>query len=336
MKVEASSDGIIGRKIFFFLSILFIFSFPYIFPNLKDMRPGLSLFLGMLISLSVGNPFPEKTKIYAPKLLSYSVVGLGFGMNFMGLLKAGFYGTGYTVVSIVLTFLLGSLLSALLKNDNEASLLVTTGTAICGGSAIAAVAPVIRAKNQDITISLGTVFVLNALALILFPKIGQHLHLTQTQFGLWCALAIHDTSSVVGASIQFGQEALDVGTTIKMARALWIIPLTLVMAFYYSRKNGNGGQNTDELKKVKRPWFILGLFIAAAIVTWVPGLAVPGTYLRDLAKEGLVLTLFLIGINLNFAALKGIGWKSFVHGSLLWFCMASLSLVSILLGWVEV
>jgi len=271
-----------------------------------------ALAFGVLLALTVGNPISESTKSLAPQLLSYSIIGLGAGMNLITVGRAGLAGLGYTVVSITLTLILGILLGRALKTERETSLLISVGTAICGGSAIAAIAPVIKAKSHSMTVALGTVFMLNAVALIVFPVIGHYFELTQHQFGVWSALAIHDTSSVVGAGLQYGAEALEVGTTVKLARALWIVPLTIGFGFINKHSDSSDGA------KAKRPWFIIGFLLMAALVTWLPELKAAGQWVELVARRGLVLTLFLIGANLSRATLKQVGVKPFFQGFGLW------------------
>lgn len=272
----------------------------------------VALVLGTSIALFFSNPFSDKTKIYSPKLLTYSVVGLGAGMNLSTVAKAGLSGIGFTAISITGSLFLGLAFGKLFKSESKTSILISVGTAICGGSAIAAVAPVIKAKPQSISVALGTVFLLNALALIIFPPIGHYLNLTQDQFGLWSALAIHDTSSVVGAGLQFGPQALEIGTTIKLARALWIVPLTFGFSFFARR--------TDQeiVSKTKKPWFILGFLFLAALVTWIPALHGPGKFIEMFARKILVLTLFLIGSNLSLSTLKSVGFRPLLQGVCLW------------------
>jgi uncharacterized integral membrane protein (TIGR00698 family) len=272
----------------------------------------VALGLGIFVALLFGNPFEKQTKRYASLFLAYSIVGLGAGMNLITVAQAGLSGLGYTVISISFTLLVGLFLGKWLKSDRETSMLISIGTAICGGSAIAAVAPAIRAKPQSISVALGTVFLLNAIALILFPVLGHYFELTQRQFGLWSALAIHDTSSVVGAGMQYGAEALQIGTTVKLARALWIVPLTLGIGFINRQSEDPSSPN------VKKPWFILGFLLMAALVTWVPSLREVGHYIDSLAKKGLVLTLFLIGSNLTRETLRSVGWRPLLQGIILW------------------
>jgi len=252
------------------------------------------------------------------------VVGLGFGMNLGTLLAAGRTGIGFTVCTIAGTLLLGWCVGRLLRVETQASTLVSCGTAICGGSAIAAVAGVIKADSRAVSVALGTVFLLNAVALFIFPPIGHWLHLTQNQFGVWSAIAIHDTSSVVGAAAKYGDEALRVATTIKLVRALWIVPLALGLAFFTGRKGA----------KVAWPWFILFFVAAACVRTWVPqGEPVYGKLVL-LARLGLTLTLFLIGAQISKEALRTVGWRALVQGVILWIVisLAGLLAVSQLVG----
>jgi uncharacterized integral membrane protein (TIGR00698 family) len=258
-------------------------------------------------------------------------MGLGAGMNLHVIGQVGLQGMGYTMIGIFSAVVIGTLLGKILKVEKDTSLLITIGTAICGGSAIAAVAPVIRAKHHEVSVSLGTVFMLNAAALFLFPWVGHLLQLSETQFGLWSALAIHDTSSVVGATLQYGAHALEVGTTVKLARALWIIPVAMMIGFIRSKK-----ENSEiKSEKAKRPWFILGFIIAAALVTWIPALVPLGHNIESVAKKLMVLTLFLIGSSLTRETIKSVGIRPFVQGILLWVVMATGSLTAIYFGFIH-
>lgn len=290
-----------------------------------------ALLLGVGLALLFTNPYLPQTRAWTPKLLQAAVIGLGAGMNLMTVARVGMHGIGYTVLGISFTMALGLLLARWLKTSRDISLLITTGTAICGGSAIAALAPTIRAKPHDVSVSLATVFLLNALALLIFPGFGHALELSQQQFGLWAALAIHDTSSVVGASMQFGAQALEVGTTVKLARALWIVPLTLAIGYWVNRK----ADSVSDVK-AKKPWFILGFLLAAALVTWVPSLSEPGHWVEWIAKRIMVLTLFLIGASLTRESLRAVGIRPLVLGVVLWIVTASVSLTAIVQGWIGV
>lgn len=309
----------------------------YLFPiaALLTLTPwissGTALIMGLLLALAFGNPYSVQAKNYTHRLLAISVMGLGAGMNLGVVGRVGFQGIGYTVIGIISAILIGTMLGKILKTERDTSLLITIGTAICGGSAIAAVAPVIRAKHHEVSVSLGIVFMLNAAALFIFPWIGHHLDLSQTQFGLWSALAIHDTSSVVGATLQYGAKALEVGTTVKLARALWIIPVAMMVGLIRSKQDKNS--NTEVIaQKTKRPWFILGFILAAALVTWIPSLVPAGHVVESVAKKLMVLTLFLIGSSLTRETIKSVGIKPFVQGIILWIIMASGSLTAIYYG----
>lgn len=284
-----------------------------------------ALLLGFLFALATGNPFVEKTKRVAPKLLATAIVGLGAGMNLDAVVGAGASGLGMTAASIAFALAAGMVIGRLFGSDKETSVLLSVGTAICGGSAIAAVAPVMKAQAHTIAVAMAIVFMLNALALFLFPPVGHYFKLSQQQFGLWSALAIHDTSSVVGAGLQYGAEALQTGVTIKMARALWIIPLTFGVGYFYRFSKTAGGGAT------KKPWFILGFIIVSAIVTGIPALQPAGHVVEMIAKKCLIFTLFLIGANLTFSALKKVGFRPFLQGLLLWLLVAAGSLAVIVL-----
>ena len=296
---------------------------------LPSVSPGIALMVGIVLALTVGNPYPLTTARVITPLLQISVVGLGAGMNLVEVERAGVHGFFYTVIGITVTVSVGLTMGWLLRTERDTSLLVTVGTAICGGSAIAAVAPVIRAKHHDVSVALATVFFLNAVALLIFPSLGHHFALGQRQFGVWSALAIHDTSSVVGAAMQYGARALEIATTIKLTRALWIVPVTLIIGLFWNR-----GSDAKGAGKAKRPWFILGFLAAAAIVTWMPALKPAGHDLFVGAQRSLVVTLFLIGSGLSRQALKVVGRRPLIQGFLLWVIMGSGTLGAILLGWI--
>lgn len=246
-------------------------------------------------------------------------------MNLNDVLRAGRSGFVYTAIGITATLLLGLAIGRLFKVGHKASTLISTGTAICGGSAIAAVAPVIHASDEEMAVSLGTVFVLNSIALFLFPAIGYALRLSQTQFGIWSALAIHDTSSVVGATAKYGSQALIVGTTIKLARALWIVPVAFGAATLKKEK-----------AQIRWPWFILFFCLAAVANTYLPGFGFISSKLSGLGKIGLTVTLFLIGTGISRSTLKEVGVRPLLQGILLWAIVATSSLALIRLGWISV
>lgn len=271
------------------------------------LSPPLALFIGIVMA-QIGHPYAKLNSKLTSKLLQISVVGLGFGMNLTSAIKAGKEGIVFTVISIFGTLLLGYGLGKIMKIEKKTSFLVSAGTAICGGSAIAAVSPVINANEQQISAALGTVFILNAIALFIFPHIGHYFELSQHQFGLWSAIAIHDTSSVVGAASNYGDEALKIATTVKLARALWIIPVAYLATLVFKNKDS----------KAKIPYFI-GYFILALIAnTYLPFVQKVSPYLVELAKIGLTLTLFLIGTSLSKKVIQAVGLKPLIQGIILW------------------
>jgi uncharacterized integral membrane protein (TIGR00698 family) len=302
------------QKVFFFIFIIACLT-PYV-------SPPIALALGLFTALKVGNPYGRTIGRWTRILLQASVVLLGFGMNLTNVLKAGKDGIFFTVATIFGTLILGSLIGKLLKINEKTSALISSGTAICGGSAIAAVAPAIDADSEEISVALCTVFILNSVALVAFPIIGHALGLTENQFGIWAAIAIHDTSSVVGASAKYGAEALQIATTVKLARALWIAPVALVFAFIYGQQNG--GTKT----KVAIPWFIFLFLLATVLRTYAPNWFQPSIFdaLVNLAKAGLTVTLFLIGSSLSRETLRKVGLKPFLQGVLLWIVISLVSL----------
>ena len=286
------------------------------------VTPPVALFLGLVFALLCGQAYPKFNKKVSKKLLQYSVIGLGFGMNLHASLASGKEGMMFTIISVIGTMLIGMFIGRkLLKVSRDTSYLISSGTAICGGSAIAAVGPVIKAKDSDMSVALATIFVLNAIALFIFPVLGEWLGLTQQEFGTWAAIAIHDTSSVVGAGAAYGEEALQVATTIKLTRALWIIPLALVTSFIFK----------TEGKKVSIPWFILWFIVAILINTYVlDNVPEVGKAIAGLARKGLIITMFFIGASLSTDVLKAVGVKPLVQGVLLWLVISIGSLMYIL------
>lgn len=286
----------------------------------------VALLAGVAFALVVGNPYPEITKRWQPRLLQASVVGLGGAMNLGVVARVGLSGLGQTLIALTLTLTFALLLAKALKTEPTTSLLVGVGTAICGGSAIAAVAPAIGAKSHQSSVALAVVFLLNAAALVVFPQVGHALELRPAQFGLWSALAIHDTSSVVGAGLQFGGgEALAVGTTVKLARALWILPLTLVLARVWTAAEPSAA-------KPKRPYFIAGFVAVAALVTWIPALAPIGQGVAVAARQVLVATLFLVGAGVTREALRAVGVRPLILGVVLWAVVSVTTLLAIRAG----
>jgi uncharacterized integral membrane protein (TIGR00698 family) len=282
--------------------------------------PAIALLLGLIIAQSSGHPYLHLNHKATHFLLQASVVGLGFGMNVHSALQAGKQGVVFTVASISGTLLFGYLLGKLLHTEKKTSFLISSGTAICGGSAIAAISPVIKAEEKQTSVALGCVFILNAVALFVFPAIGRHLNLSQTQFGLWCAIAIHDTSSVIGAAGKYGDHALQVATTVKLARALWIIPVTFISSFAFKNQS----------KKISIPWFI-GLFIIALMVnTYLPAATYAGKYVVLLARAGLTLTLFFIGAGLSRSVVASVGFKPLLQGVVLWVAISGAALYAVM------
>ena len=276
--------------------------------------------MGLIVAQYIGHPFLHLNHKATHLLLQVSVVGLGFGMNMGNAYKVGKEGFMFTVISIATTLAIGLLLGRVLKIDKKTAYLISSGTAICGGSAIAAISPVIKAEEKQISVALGTIFILNSFALFLFPLIGGLLHLSQTQFGLWCALAIHDTSSVVGAASKYGNTALEVATTVKLARALWILPLAIISSFVFKNKNS----------KLKIPYFIVFFIAAMLINTYLPILRTLNHTITIISKSGLTLTLFLIGSGLSKQVLLSVGFKPLLQGLVLWLLISVFTLLVIL------
>ena len=283
------------------------------------ISPPIALFLGLAFALTLGSPFPVFTKKASKYLLQIAVIGLGFGMNLHESLKAGTDGILFTIISVVSVIIIGILVGKFYKVDKVTSYLISSGTAICGGSAIAAVGPIVRADESQMSVSLATVFVLNAIALFIFPTIGHWLNLSQIQFGTWAAIAIHDTSSVVGAGSAYGEEALKVATTVKLTRALWIIPLSIFTTFYFKSKGD----------KLYIPWFILFFIIAMLLNTYLNIPTKITSSIVAVSRQCLTLTLFFIGAGLSRNTLKNVGSKPLLLGISLWIFIGLVSLAFI-------
>ena len=300
--------SITTREVIFLLATVFCLS-PFI-------TPPIALLLGLIIAQFIGHPYLHLNHKATHILLQVSVVGLGFGMNVNSAMKAGKEGIVFTIISIIGTLIIGFFIGKFLKIEKKISYLISAGTAICGGSAIAAISPVIKADEKQISVALGTIFILNSIALVVFPYIGDFINLSQSQFGLWCAIAIHDTSSVVGAASKYGSEALEIATTVKLARALWIIPIAFLSTLIFKNKGG----------KIKIPYFI-GLFVVTMILnTYIPFVQQYSHYLTAFAKAGLTLTLFLIGCGLNKKVLQSVGFRPLIQGVILWVAISATSL----------
>lgn len=302
------------KTIFFLLLVLSATGF---------ISPPIALCAGISFGLAFLHPFAADSRAFARFLLQASVVALGFGMNLHEVLKAGRSGFLYTAASIGFALIAGFLIGKLLAVSGVISYLISTGTAICGGSAIAAIGPIVQAGDEEMAVSLGTVFILNSIALFIFPSIGSALHLSQSQFGLWAALAIHDTSSVVGAASRYGSEALLIATTVKLARALWIVPLALATAAVRRSRS-----------KVQIPWFIFLFCLAAVINTYGPQEPRLSQMFFQLGRLGLTVTLFLIGTGISRGTLKEVGWRPLAQGVLLWILVGVTSLYFIRSGWI--
>jgi uncharacterized integral membrane protein (TIGR00698 family) len=324
---DGSVSERIDSKTVFFLGLLLAAS--------GFVSPVVALLGGLAFGFAVEHPYRAESSSVAKLLLQASVVALGFGMNLRQVVQAGRSGFVYTAVSILTAMALGLTLGWLLRTGGKASFLITAGTAICGGSAIAAVAPIVEASEEEISVSMGTVFLLNSVALVVFPAIGYALHLSQNQFGLWAALAIHDTSSVVGAAAKYGDQALAVGTTVKLARALWIVPVSLVTALVMARLASGAGRVAGRTK-VKVPWFIFLFCVAAAAKTYLPQFAAAYGDLSHLGKLGLTATLFLIGTSLSKKTLQQVGVRPLVQGVVLWMVVAGTSLFVIAKGYISI
>lgn len=289
------------------------------------LSPPIALACGLIYGFTFAHPFHIEAKRLSKFLLQVSVVGLGFGMDLQQVIRVGKSGFVYTAISISFAMILGWALGRLLNVERRTSYLISVGTAICGGSAIAAVGPIADASEEEMAVSLGAVFILNSVALFLFPIIGLALHLSQSQFGLWSALAIHDTSSVVGATAKYGATALAIGTTVKLARALWIVPLSFVTALTLKSK-----------ARVQWPWFILLFCLATLLNTLLPGFNPAFAALSHLGRIGLTVTLFLIGTGLNKSTLQKVGVRPLLQGLTLWIIVGSATLALIFLNWIHV
>lgn len=306
-----SASPVVSRVIFIALLVLCLAPF---------ITTAMALLLGVFFALFFTHPYPQLSKTVSKYLLQIAIVGLGFGMNLFESLKTGRDGILFTIISVFGVLFLGMLIGKWLKLDRIIAYLVAAGTAICGGSAIAAIAPIVRAKDSEISVSIGTVFILNAVALLIFPTIGHFFNLSQSEFGTWAAIAIHDTSSVVGAGAAYGEAALKIATTIKLTRALWIIPLCIVTALLFREKT----------QKMYKPWFILFFIIAMLINTFFPLPGMIGDNIILLAKKGFTITLFLIGTDISLETLKKVGPKAFIFGIILWIVI-SLSSFSVVM-----
>ena len=320
-----SNCRVIYIVIIILVSLLLILDFiPHFHQFLSFVTPAAVLLLGLVYALLCGEAYPKFNKTASKKLLQYSVVGLGFGMNLHESLASGKEGMLFTIVSVFVTMLIGVWLGyRILRVDKRISYLISSGTAICGGSAIAAIGPVVKAKDNEMSVALATIFMLNAVALFVFPTIGNWIGLSQQQFGMWAAIAIHDTSSVVGAGAAYGKEALEVGTTIKLTRALWIIPLALLTSYIYK----------SDRRKIAIPWFIIWFVVAIVVNTYLlSDMPQIGQFVSSVARKLLILTMFFIGASMSKGAIKTVGIKSLFLGIILWLVISIVSLAYIVYG----
>jgi uncharacterized integral membrane protein (TIGR00698 family) len=304
-----------GSKVVFFSAVALVLT--------GLLSPPMALAAGIAFGLLFVHPFEASSRHWAKLLLQLSVVALGFGMNITEVVAAGRASFLYTAIGITFAMAIGLYLGKVFQVKEKAAFLITAGTAICGGSAIAAIAPITNPDEEELAMSMGTVFTLNSVALLVFPVIGLAMHLTQTQFGLWSALAIHDTSSVVGAAAKFGPQALQVATVVKLTRALWIIPVALLTAVANKAKT-----------RIKIPWFILFFCLAAVAKSWLPNLAPLFARLTSAGHLGLALTLFLIGSGISMRTIKQAGTRVMTQGILLWIVVATVSLLAVHSGWI--
>ena len=295
--------------------------------------PPTALVAGILFALLIGHPFAHWNHKVTKWLLQICVVLLGFGMDLPVVLRLGLNGSLFAAITIGMTLLLGWWLGRKLKLDGKTSTLISAGTAICGGSAIAAVSSVIGATEAEIAVSIGSVFLLNAVALYIFPPLGHLLHLSQAQFGLWAGVAIHDISSVVGAGLSYGNDALNTATAVKLSRTLWIVPLTLAIAFVFGRKQCTAavaeGPHHKRKAKITVPWFI-GFFLLASLTrSYIPAVSNWSPWISEIARHGMILVLFLIGTSLSLRAVKAVGWRTATVGLLLWVFISVSSIMAI-------
>ncbi len=319
------------RKICFAVLAVAFLLVPWLWSPFRNWAPGVAVLCGILFAVTWGNPFACYTSKITSFMLGATIVGMGCGMDLIKVLYAGGSGFVYTLIGIVAGIALGAMLGKFLKLPKNATFLVSVGTSICGGSAIAAAAPALKAKAHEIAMASATVFALNAVALMIFPTIGHLSGFSQEQFGFWAALAIHDTSSVVGACFQYGDEALEIGTVVKLARALWIVPVTVFLSCFIADKE-EGEKRTF---KLKIPWFIPGFLIAAALVTWLPVLRGAGGWIKEISKYLMILTLFFIGANLNREKLKELGLRPVLLGVILWLILGASWYLAVYAGWVK-
>lgn len=307
-----------AKYIYILLIVLILFPFKEL--GLPQISAPIALLLGLIFAFIFPNPYPKFNKKTSKYLLQVSVVCLGFNMNLHESLRSGSEGMLFTVVSVIGVMVLGVMVGFWMHINRKTAYLISSGTAICGGSAIAAVGPVLKANENEMAVSLGVIFILNSIALFIFPPLGHLLDMSQEQFGTWAAIAIHDTSSVVGAGESYGESALQIATLIKLTRALWIIPLAIATMFIFR----------DKSSKISVPWFIFIFVLAMVVNTYV---ALPEAFVSVMvwiARRGMVLTLFLIGASLSLASIKSVGVKPLLQAVILWIVISMSSLAVVL------
>lgn len=327
----------IGKILYWVLLVLVFFPFGWVCGREFISAP-IGLAIGLVFALIFGTPYPKVNKILSKWLLQASVVGLGFGMNLIRSLQSGAEGMIFTVVSVIGVMVVGVILGRIMGINSKTSYLISSGTAICGGSAIAAVGPVIGADKNEMAVSLGVIFILNAIALFIFPPMGHFFEMTNQQFGTWAAIAIHDTSSVVGAGAAYSPEACEIATLIKCTRALWIIPLAFFTMWFYPRYGGTRAERAENGKegkgKIAIPWFIFLFVLAMIINTYTPdsyvGLHEFYGYLNDFARKCLVAVLFAIGAGLSLKVIKSVGVRPLIQAIILWIAIGVVSLLVVL------
>ena len=317
----------IGGPLYWILLVIMLFPFDLVFgEKYQFITPPVALFIGLVFAFTFGIPYPKFNKKLSKYLLQFSVVGLGFGMNLQKSLQSGADGMLFTVISVIGVMVIGVVLGRYMMIDRKTSYLISAGTAICGGSAIAAVGGALKAKENEMAVSLGVIFILNAIALFIFPPLGHLFGLSQAQFGTWAAIAIHDTSSVVGAGEAYGAEACEIATLIKCTRALWIIPLVFFSIWYFRKDKSGEGK-----AKISIPWFILLFVVAMVIYTYTPESALPVmapiySSLVFIAKKALVAVLFAIGASLSLKVIRQVGVKPLIQALPLWMAIGATSL----------
>lgn len=315
----------LAKPLYWVLLALMIIPFKMLW-GVEVFNPPTALFLGLMFAIVFGIPYPKFNKKLSKYLLQASVVGLGFGMNLQKSLQSGAEGMLFTIISVVGVMVIGIILGKYMKINDKASYLISSGTAICGGSAIAAVGGVMRANEKNMAVSLGVIFILNAVALFIFPPLGHLFNMTDTQFGTWAAIAIHDTSSVVGAGAAYSNEACEIATLIKCTRALWIIPLAFFTIWYFRKDKSEGKA------KVSIPWFIFLFVVAMIINTYTPDSMM--NFMRPvydgtvaIAKQALVAVLFAIGASLSIGVIREVGVKPMLQAIILWIVIGVSSLI---------